>query len=414
MKTFKYIILIICISALPLLLSAQEKTLTLQKCISMALDNNLDMKAGTVSVGKARDLQGTAFDMEKTSVTLSQDPTSGGSPDNGIKVSQSFEFPTVYAARRKYLKAETAAAQSRLAVTRNEVIRNVSSYYYTLLHQRRTIEILQAQDSVYGRFVSLASAKRKAGETGNLELINAERIYNENRIEKEKAEKAYRSSMLAFQQLLNADVAVVPADASLSIIQQEMPETSVSFEQTPLGEMYAARMAASERNLSLTKQEFMPGLSIGLTGQLLIKGFNPYDIERSRFDKGNFMGFEVGVSIPLFWGGQKAKVKAARREVELAEISRQQAERQIDREYRDGLNEFLRAQKVLEYYTAQGNGQGERMSRLSQVSYENGEIGYVEYIQNQQTALNVQLRYADAVNDYNQAIIMLNYIKGNK
>jgi Outer membrane protein len=178
--------------------------------------------------------------------------------------------------------------------------------------------------------------------------------------------------------------------------------------------MYAARMAASERNLSLTKQEFMPGLSIGLTGQLLIKGFNPYDIERSRFDKGNFMGFEVGVSIPLFWGGQKAKVKAARREVELAEISRQQAERQIDREYRDGLNEFLRAQKVLEYYTAQGNGQGERMSRLSQVSYENGEIGYVEYIQNQQTALNVQLRYADAVNDYNQAIIMLNYIKGNK
>lgn len=198
-----------------------------------------------------------------------------GSPDNGIKVSQSFEFPTVYAARRKYLKAETAAAQSRLAVTRNEVIRNVSSYYYTLLHQRRTIEILQAQDSVYGRFVSLASAKRKAGETGNLELINAERIYNENRIEKEKAEKAYRSSMLAFRQLLNADVAVVPADASLSIIQQEMPETSVSFEQTPLGEMYAARMAASERNLSLTKQEFMPGLSIGLTGQLLIKASTP-------------------------------------------------------------------------------------------------------------------------------------------
>ena len=87
--------------------------MTLQECIDMALDNNLDMKAGTASVGKARDLQGTAFDMEKTSVTLSQDPTSGGSPDNGITVSQSFEFPTVYAARRKYLKAETAAAQSK-------------------------------------------------------------------------------------------------------------------------------------------------------------------------------------------------------------------------------------------------------------------------------------------------------------
>ena len=188
MKTFKYIILTVCIGALPLSSPAQEKTMTLQECIDMALDNNLDMKAGTVSVGKARDLQGTAFDMEKTSVTLSQDPTSGGSPDNGITVSQSFEFPTVYAARRKYLKAETAAAQSSLAVTRNEVVRDVSAYYYTLLHDRRTIEILQAQDSVYDRFVSLASARFKAGEAGILELINAERIRNENRIEMEKAE----------------------------------------------------------------------------------------------------------------------------------------------------------------------------------------------------------------------------------
>ena len=331
-----------------------------------------------------------------------------------ITVSQSFEFPTVYAARRKYLKAETAAAQSSLAVTRNEVVRDVSAYYYTLLHDRRTIEILQAQDSVYDRFVSLASARFKAGEAGNLELINAERIRNENRIEMEKAEKSYRSAMLAFRQLLNTDTVVVPADVSLPVIRQEMPEASVSFEQTPLGGMYAARITASERNLSLAKQGYMPGLSIGLTGQLLIKGFNPYDIERSRFDKGNFIGFEVGVSIPLFWGGQQAKVKAARRDVELAEISRRQAKQRMDKEYRDGLNELFRAQKVLDYYTAQGNGQGERMGRLSQVSYENGEIGYVEYIQNQRTALDVQLRYADAVNDYNQAIIMLNYIKGNK
>ena len=413
MKRFKYIILAVCFGALPLSSSAQKKAMTLQECIDMALNNNLYMKAGTVSVGKARDLQGTAFDMEKTSVTLSQDPTSGGG-DNGITVSQSFEFPTVYAARRKYLKAETAVAQSCLAVTRNEVIRDVSAYYYTLLHDRRTIEILQAQDSVYDRFVSLASARCKAGAAGNLELINAERIRNENRIEMEKAEKSYRSAMLAFRQLLNTDTVVVPADVSLSVIRQEMPEASASFEQTPLGGMYAAQITASERNLSLAKQGYMPGLSIGLKGQLLIKGFNPYGIERNRFEKGNFMGVEVGVRVPLFWGSQKAKVKAARRDVELAEISRRQAEQRMNKEYHDGLNELFRAQKVLDYYIALGNGQAERMSRLSQASYENGEIGYVEYIQNQQTALDVQLRYADAVNDYNQAIITLNYIKGNK
>ena len=82
--------------------------------------------------------------------------------------------------------------------------------------------------------------------------------------------------------------------------------------------------------------------------------------------------------------------------------------------YRNALTEFQRAQKVLDYYTRQGNAQGEKMARLSQISYENGEIGYVEYIQNLQTALDVQLRFADAVNDYNQAIINLKFIKGEE
>ena len=77
--------------------------------------------------------------------------------------------------------------------------------------------------------------------------------------------------------------------------------------------------------------------------------------------------------------------------MELVEISRRQAEQRMNKEYHDGLNELFRAQKVLDYYIALGNGQAERMSRLSQASYENGEIGYVEYIQNQQTVLDVQL-----------------------
>ena len=272
MKRFKYIILAVCFGALPLSSSAQKKAMTLQECIDMALNNNLYMKAGTVSVGKAREpARHGVRHGEDIRHAQSRPHIRGG--DNGITVSQSFEFPTVYAARRKYLKAETAVAQSCLAVTRNEVIRDVSAYYYTLLHDRRTIEILQAQDSVYDRFVSLASARCKAGAAGNLELINAERIRNENRIEREKAEKSYRSAMLAFRQLLNTDTVVVPADVSLSVIRQEMPEASASFEQTPLGGMYAAQITASERNLSLAKQGYMPGLSIGLKGQLLIKGF---------------------------------------------------------------------------------------------------------------------------------------------
>ena len=73
-------IIIFFFGLMPILSSAQERAVTLQECISLALDNNLDMKAGRISVDKARDLQGTTFDIDRTSLTLSQDPTSGGNP----------------------------------------------------------------------------------------------------------------------------------------------------------------------------------------------------------------------------------------------------------------------------------------------------------------------------------------------
>lgn len=391
---------------------AQEQAMTLQQCIDTALAGNLDIKGGEASAEKARAMQGTAYDIDKTSVSLSQDPTSGGSPDNGITVSQSFEFPTVYAARHKWLKAETAVARRSLAQTRNSLVRDVSACYYSLLRARREVEILQVQDSVYRKFVALATARQKAGEAGNLELMNAQRVYNENLIERGKAEKALLSAKMSLRQLLNADRDIVPADKQLSAIDCDGQATR--FDDTPLGEVYAARQAAAERSLSLAKQGYMPSINVGFTTQLLIKGFNPYDVDRSRFEKGNLMAFEVGVGVPLFWGAQKARVKAARQDVALAEISRRQAEQQLGKEQADWHNEWQRARRVLQYYTGQGLAQATEMARLSQVSYEGGEIGYVEYIQNQKTCLDVQLQYTAALDDYNQAVIMLNYLNGNK
>lgn len=389
----------------------QQMRLTLQECISMALQNNLQIKADEIAADKARDLQGTAFDLEKTSVALSQDATAGGSPDNGITVSQAFGFPTVYAARRRYLQAETAVARKQVALTRSEVTRDVSACYYTLLHAVRTMQILQRQDSVYRHFAAIAAARYAAGESSQLERINADRLCSETAIRRQKAETDWRAAGLLLQALTNGGAYIVPADTLAPLRLQQVP-AALSFVQTPGGEMAAARVTAAERSLRLAKQGYLPDLNIGLTGQMVISGFNPYHVDRARFEKGNFMAFEVGVSVPLFWGAQRARVKAARRDVALAETAQQQAAQQAARQYRDACNEVRRAAQVLAYYEGEGCSSAQRMARLAQTAYENGEIGYVEYMQNQQTAFEVQLQHADAVNDYNQAVIRLNYIGG--
>ena len=107
------------------------------------MEKNLTMKSGRISIERAKDLQGTAFNIEKTGFSLSQDPTSGGSPDNSISLSQSFDFPTVYTTRSKLLKAETNLERSNLEVTRNELVKEITGTYYQLLYAKENIKILQ-------------------------------------------------------------------------------------------------------------------------------------------------------------------------------------------------------------------------------------------------------------------------------
>ena len=65
-----------------------------------------------------------------------------------ITVSQSFALPSVYSARRSLLKSETSAAQSRLAVSENELRREVSLAYDFALRTGRWYTFIQPVKTV--------------------------------------------------------------------------------------------------------------------------------------------------------------------------------------------------------------------------------------------------------------------------
>lgn len=394
--------------------SAQPKVLTEQECIDLALLNNPSVRASRMAVERAKDLQGTAFDVDATSVTLSQDATGGGSPENGINFSQDFDFPTLYVARHKALKAETALQESTLDAAACELVKNVRSAYYDVLYNRRKVADIQAQDSIYRTFLSLADARYRAGDVSRLELMNAEQLLQANTMELKATRDRYDESVAALRVYLNVDEDVMPAQSELVPLPECLPAQSIDFGMTPAGRIAENEVKLGERNLRVARQGYLPGITVGATTQLLIKGFNPYDIERERFEKGNFMGFEVGLKVPLFFGATRAKAKAAKKDLEMARMRREQAAAENEKEYTAWVRRYTTALDNLNYFRGEGVSQAKEMARLAKVSYELGDIGYVEYIQNLQAAAQLNSRYADAVNEYNQAVIMLNYLQGIK
>lgn len=387
--------------------SIPGEKMTLQQCFQLADRQNIALQSGRKAVEKAQVMQGTAWDLDKTEIAFSQNPASSGDTDNGLTFSQSIEFPTVYSARRGQLKAETQAEKSRLNVTSQQLRLEIANVYYAMLYQTHRLQILQQQDSVIQRYCDVAGKRYKAGEARQLEFLSADRMRNDNRLEMTKVKNEAENLQTALMALLNTTTPVVPAADNLVISQRSPMNAAFNYQQTADAQYQKDLISALDQEVKCAKTGYAPSLSLALRSQLLIDSWDPYHINRQRFTEGNFFGFEVTVGVPLFYGATKAKVKAAQKDREVALLAMQQEQREKERDYKQGYNRLQNAIKRMEYYSGENMAKAKDIERLSTLEYENGEISYVEYASALQEAIDMRLKQAEVVNEYNEAVLAL-------
>lgn len=387
--------------------SIPGKKMTLQQCFQLADRQNLALQSGRKAVEKAQVMQRTAWDLDKTEIAFSQNPASSGDTDNGLTFSQSIEFPTVYTARRGQLKAETQAEKSRLNVTSQQLRLEIANVYYAMLYQTHRLQILLQQDSVIQRYCDVAAKRYKAGEARQLEFLSADRMRNDNRLEMTKVKNESENLQTALMALLNTTTPVVPAADNLVISQRSPMNAAFNYQQTADAQYQKDLISALDQEVKCAKTGYAPSLSLALRSQLLIDSWDPYHINRQRFTEGNFFGFEVTVGVPLFYGATKAKVKAVQKDREVALLAMQQEQREKERDYKQGYNRLQNAIKRMEYYSGENMAKAKDIERLSTLEYENGEISYVEYTSALQEAIDMRLKQAEVVNEYNEAVLAL-------
>ena len=400
------------LALLPQTVLSQTRKVSLQECINMALEKNPQMQVANKSVERAKALQGTAWEIDKTELSLSQDPTSGGSPDNALSLSQSIEFPTYYIARHKQLNAETQAERSKAAVVRLSLENDVKAAYYQAVYQAEKLRVLESQDSLLAQYRTLAEKRYKAGETRQLELLSAERLQRENKMEVLAAHNELETVQLLLSRLVGSVETVEPKEDSL--LPLDWKQVSYNYSQTPDGQYSADRLKVSEQAVRVAKNGFAPSLSLSLRNQLVISSWNPYDQDRSRFDGGNFMGFEVGVGIPLFYGATRAKVKAARKEREMIALEIKEQEQLRQQEYLSALSRMNAAYVRYTYYNEEGRERSDKMAEQGLLEYSQGEISYLEYMNVLQESIDLRLKRASALNDYNQCVLVMEKLCGRQ
>lgn len=391
-----------------------QTPLTLKEAVSSALENNRTISAATLGVGLQQALKKTSFEMPKTEVSMLYGQyNSLIKNDNNFTVTQTIPFPTLFSANATLGDERIKAGQFQVASTKNELIFQVKTVYTNLQYLYSKEKLLIEQDSINKGFVKSASLRYKTGEGNLLEKVAAETQLKDiqNLLDQNRSDIEIYKMQLAT--LLGRNGLTTIADRFL----KETPEVALGdtsrLDENPAIGYFRQQIVVAEKQRKVELAKALPDFTIGYFNQTLT-GFQNVNGNEVFFGRDKrFQGFQVGLSVPLFYRSYSAKAKAAsiNRDIAANELELQQ--RKLTGQYQQALAEYLKSQKRYNYFHTSALANAALILKNSRIAYQNGEIGYSEYLLNLKQANGIYEARLMALLQLSQSINQIEYLTGN-
>ncbi len=390
----------------------QPKTINLKQSVQMALDNNLAVRASAYSVEVQKALKGASWDIPKTSIDGQYGQVNSYSKDNIFTLSQSFAFPTVYINQNKLANANVKSSEWQLKASQLEIATQVKQVYWQLAYLYSKQKLFTYLDSLNSGFYKAAELRAKTGETNRLEMINArsQSLEMKNQLQQVTADLLIYNQKL--QTLLNTASAIYPADTVLRRADFLMISDSSALAGNPSVGYVQQQVEVSRFEKKLEQSRIMPDLSIGYFSQTM-QGIQEVNGIPRTFGMGNrFTGIQAGIAIPLCFVPYCSKAKAAGLKEKVALTNAEYYSKSLSGSYRSLLGEYAKFSNSVNYYEKQAIPEADLIIEQATRSYKAGAMDYLDYIQNLSRALTIKQNYLDALNNYNQTIINIEFITG--
>jgi cobalt-zinc-cadmium resistance protein CzcA len=214
------------------------------------------------------------------------------------------------------------------------------------------------------------------------------------------------------QALLNTQMALYPADTILRRLESVAVADSLSLTANPSLGYMAQQVDVSRLEKNLERSRMMPDFNVGYFSQT-IQGTQEVNGVPRTFGTGDrFNGVQAGVAIPIWFAPFTAKTKAAKIREQVASANAEYYSKSPAGNYRALLAENGKYNNSLVYYEKQAIPEANMIIDQATQSYKAGAMDYLDYILTLNRALGIRQNYLDALNNYNQTIISIDFITG--
>lgn len=351
--------------------------------------NNKELQASAKDAEAARMEVQTQNNLEDPSVEYSPFYTKGisGMSSSELVVSQSFDFPTLYAARHSSGKLQKEVVDRQYQVERRELLLSAKNLCLDLIMLNKQQAMLSLRKKNAGDLLTLFDERLKQGDAGVLDINKIKMELMNVQTEVAQNNAAHRT---ALQKLLamNGNLPIefsaseypqAKAPAYYNELYDEMVATDATLQ------MADASARAAEKNVSVQRQNWLPKLEVG------------YRRNTSIDEKSN--GFLIGGSLPLFSNRKKNKI--ARAQAVSARLRLDDVRLQTEADVQSRYNELRQLDEAMRAYDVAL--MTNTLSLLKEAVTE-GQISVIDYYTEADNVYNKLMAYYEVENRYQKLL----------
>lgn len=322
----------------------------------------------------------------------------------GGGVSQTFEIAGQQGLRRESAEARLAALEQEIAETTRTVRAQVEEQFVQVLAIQERIEAEQRILALIQHNTELSRKRVAAGEDskldGNLAVVDAERARNQLSVLQEQLTRA-RYALSAVLQLPAQDLPQVNGELAPATRTYTLAELLASVESRPAVKALSLRQNSARSSLALERSQRYPDLTISLNNSR----------EAGVVGDDNITSLGFSLPIPLFRrnaaGIGQAATDLAKVEVDRIAFIRN-AKTAVQAAWQRRQNIEARVQRL----NIEVSPKLEENLRLSQLAFQNGEIGLPQLLIVQRQTVDAHRDLVEALRDLRLTQIELEYTAG--
>lgn len=388
-----------------------QRVMSLEEALKTALENNPALKIADLKIEESVQLRKTSTETGKLSAMWLSGQYNSLNTDNNITLTQTLPLPTTMAAQSRLGKAVIAGDKLNQSLVRQQLLIDVADAFDQLLFLQKAYELRKTQDSLYKEVVMTVNRRFISGEATALEKLTAETksleighllLQGESDI---KIQQSRLGALLKTNELIVAHGVLKKMDwkeiESVTEISNN-PYLKWSMQQIQIGDL----QTKVERNL------MMPDVTVGYFNQSLI-GFQRLNGQEIFYDRDKkFTGFQLGLAVPLWFGPQLARSKAASFRTKQLEFKAEEDRLTLSKDLEQAKAEFQKALRSITFYESSANQQANLLARQSEVSYQSGELSLMNFLETLRSVAEIKFGYQQAIRQYNQSILKIQYLTG--